>query len=90
MREDGSRYLGPLRSQRQAEAVRDAIHDAVPLRQCSDRLSLRRAVRAACALAGIGRCSAPCEGGTTPGEYARWSIWSPPRGRATSVRSSTR
>jgi DNA polymerase III subunit epsilon len=69
-REDGSRYLGPLRSQRQAEAVRDAIHDAVPLRQCSDRLSLRRAVRAACALAGIGRCSAPCEGGANPAEYA--------------------
>jgi DNA polymerase-3 subunit epsilon len=71
LREDGSRYLGPLRSQRQAEAVRDAIHDAVPLRQCSDRLSLRRAVRAACALAGIGRCSAPCEGGATPAEYAQ-------------------
>ena len=70
MREDGAQYLGPLRSQRQAEAVRDAIHDAVPLRQCSDRLSLRRAVRAACALAGIGRCAAPCEGGATPAEYA--------------------
>ena len=70
VREDGSSYLGPLRSPRQAEAVRDAIHDAVPLRQCSDRLSLRRAVRAACALAGIGRCAAPCEGGTSPEQYA--------------------
>jgi DNA polymerase-3 subunit epsilon len=70
VRADGAAYLGPLRSQRQAETVRDAIHDAVPLRQCSDRLSERRAVRTACALAGIGRCSAPCEGGTTPAEYA--------------------
>ena len=69
VRPDGATYLGPLRSQRQAEAVRDAIHDAVPLRQCSDRLSVRRVVRAACALAGIGRCSAPCEGGATPAEY---------------------
>ena len=69
VRADGSSYLGPLRSQRQAEVVRDAIHDAVPLRQCSDRLSLRRAVRAACVLAGIGRCSAPCEGGATPEQY---------------------
>jgi DNA polymerase-3 subunit epsilon len=59
-----------LRSQRQAETVRDAIHDAVPLRQCSDRLSLRRVVRAACVLAGIGRCGAPCEGGTSPEQYA--------------------
>jgi DNA polymerase III subunit epsilon len=69
VRPDGAAYLGPLRSQRQAETVRDAIHDAVPLRQCTDRLSVRRAVRAACVLAGIGRCSAPCEGGSTPMEY---------------------
>ncbi len=62
VRADGAAYLGPLRSQRQAEAVRDAIHDAVPLRQCSDRLSLRRAVRAACALAGIGRCCGAVRG----------------------------
>jgi DNA polymerase-3 subunit epsilon len=27
-------------------------------------------VRAACALAGIGRCSAPCEGGASPQQYA--------------------
>jgi DNA polymerase-3 subunit epsilon len=70
LRRDGSQYLGPLRSQRQAEAVRDAIHDAVPLRQCTDRLSLRRAVRAACVLAGIGRCCAPCEGEASPEQYA--------------------
>jgi DNA polymerase III subunit epsilon len=69
VRPDGAAYLGPLRTQRQAETVRDAIHDAVPLRQCSDRLSLRRAVRAACVLAGIGRCSAPCEGGASVREY---------------------
>ncbi len=69
IRDDTATYLGPLRSRRQAETVRDAIHDAVPLRQCSDRLSLRRIVRAACVLAGIGRCSAPCDGGTSPHEY---------------------
>ncbi|HLY33462.1 MAG TPA: DEDD exonuclease domain-containing protein [Jatrophihabitantaceae bacterium] len=69
VRADGAAYLGPLRTQHQAEAVRDAIHDAVPLRQCTDRLSLRRAVRAACLLAGIGRCSAPCEGGVVEAEY---------------------
>jgi DNA polymerase-3 subunit epsilon len=49
--------------------VRDAIHDAVPLRQCTDKLSLRRVVRAACALAGIGRCGAPCEGTTSVQQY---------------------
>jgi DNA polymerase-3 subunit epsilon len=70
VRDDGAPYLGPLRSHRQAEAVRDAIHDAVPLRQCSDRLSLRTVVRAACVLAGIGRCGAPCEGRTSREQYA--------------------
>ncbi len=69
VRDDGAAYLGPLRSRRQAETVRDAIHDAVPLRQCTDRLSLGRVVRAACALAGIGRCSAPCEGHVDPAAY---------------------
>lgn len=70
-RADGAAYLGPLRNRRQAETVRDAIHDAVPLRQCTDRLSLRRRVRAACLLAGIGRCLAPCEHGVGPDDYAR-------------------
>jgi len=69
LRADGADYLGPLRTQHQAETVRDAIHDAVPLRQCTDRLSLRRAVRAACLLAGIGRCSAPCEGTASLPDY---------------------
>jgi DNA polymerase-3 subunit epsilon len=31
---------------------------------------VRRIVRAACLLAGIGRCGAPCEGGTSPEQYA--------------------
>ena len=69
VRPDGADYLGPMRSHKQAEAVRDAIHDAVPLRQCSDRLSLRRAVRAACVLAGIGRCAAPCEARASAADY---------------------
>ena len=69
-RPDGAHYFGPLRSARQAEQLRDALHDAVPLRQCTDRLTPGRAIRAACALAGIGRCLAPCEDQITPAEYA--------------------
>jgi DNA polymerase-3 subunit epsilon len=64
-------YLGPLSSKRHAEAVRDAIHDAVPLRQCTDRLSLTRTVRAACMLAGIGRCAAPCEQPARSADYTQ-------------------
>ena len=70
VRDDGRPYLGPLRSQHQAEAVRDAIHDAVPLRQCTDRLSLTKIIRSACALAGMKRCPAPCEHQIDAATYA--------------------
>lgn len=83
VRDDGTAYLGPLRNQRQAEIVRDAIHDAVPLRQCTDRLSLRRVVRAACVLAGIGRCGAPCEGAHRRTSTRRWWGWWPRPGPVT-------
>jgi DNA polymerase-3 subunit epsilon len=67
---DAAHYLGPLRSVRQAEQLRDAIYDAVPLRQCTDLLRPGKPVRAACALAGIGRCSGPCEDSITTLDYA--------------------
>ena len=84
-RADAAHYFGPLRSTRQAEQLRDAIHDAVALRQCTDKLVPGRAVRSACALAGIDRCAAPCEDGMlgeTTGCWPRW--WSTP-GRPTSA-----
>ena len=46
-----------------------AIYDAFPIRQCTARLSPRRATTA-CALAGMGRCCAPCELAVTPEQYA--------------------
>jgi DNA polymerase-3 subunit epsilon len=70
LRPDGSHYFGPLRSSRQAEQLRDAIHDAVALRQCTDKLTPGRRVRSACALAGIHRCPAPCEDAVSPADYA--------------------
>ncbi|MDQ2838750.1 MAG: DEDD exonuclease domain-containing protein [Actinomycetota bacterium] len=71
IRPDGADYFGPLRSTRQAEQLRDAIHDAVPLRQCVDRLTPGRPVRSACTLAGIGKCAAPCEDQMVPEDYHR-------------------
>lgn len=56
--EPGSAWLGPFTSQRTAEHARDAVHDALPLRQCRTRLSPRKA-SSACALAEMG-CPAPC------------------------------
>jgi DNA polymerase-3 subunit epsilon len=64
-RDDRASYLGPFRSARTAEEARAALHDAVPLRQCTQRLTLRsidRGTARTCALADIGRCGAPCDG----------------------------
>jgi len=70
-RPDGAHYLGPLHSRRQADQLRDALHDAAPLRQCNDRLRPGLRVRSACSLAGIGKCAAPCEDAVSVEDYAR-------------------
>ncbi|HEX5541498.1 MAG TPA: DEDD exonuclease domain-containing protein [Micromonospora sp.] len=57
---DDDAYLGPFPSKRSAELAAAAVHDAVPLRSCTPRLSTRRRAPA-CALAELGRCLAPCE-----------------------------
>jgi DNA polymerase-3 subunit epsilon len=67
--DDDTFYLGPLGTRRAAELTAAALHEAVPLRQCTDRLSKRRR-SSACVLFGIGRCGAPCEGRQTEEEYA--------------------
>ncbi|HCT79196.1 MAG TPA: DEDD exnuclease domain-containing protein [Micromonosporaceae bacterium] len=51
--------LGPFPGRRTAQAAIDAVHEAIALRQCTTRLSARRA-SSACALAELGRCPAPC------------------------------
>jgi DNA polymerase-3 subunit epsilon len=45
------------------------VHEALPLRQCTTRLS-PAVPSSACALAGMGRCGAPCTGAQSVGEYA--------------------
>ncbi|GLY01793.1 MULTISPECIES: DEDD exonuclease domain-containing protein [Actinoplanes] len=66
--EDGSTHLGPFSSRRTAELAAAGVYDAVPLRQCNHRLSLRSKTPA-CALAELGRCPAPCEHEISPAEY---------------------
>ncbi|RJL31419.1 DEDD exonuclease domain-containing protein [Bailinhaonella thermotolerans] len=69
VKDDGAAYLGPFGSGRAAEDARAALHEAVPLRRCNDRLSPRRPTPA-CALHELGRCGAPCEGRETPEAYS--------------------
>ncbi|WP_433497120.1 DEDD exonuclease domain-containing protein [Sphaerimonospora sp. CA-214678] len=70
LKDDGAAYLGPFGSTRAADDARAAVHEALPLRRCTERLSVR-VRRSACVLAEIGRCGAPCDGGESVEAYAR-------------------
>ncbi|WP_250030395.1 DEDD exonuclease domain-containing protein [Paractinoplanes maris] len=66
--DDDAAYLGPFSSRRTAELAAAGVYDAVPMRQCSHKLSVRTPTPA-CALAELGRCPAPCEHKITPEAY---------------------
>ncbi|MFY1672330.1 DEDD exonuclease domain-containing protein [Plantactinospora sp. WMMB334] len=66
-------YLGPFSSRRSAELAAAGVHDAVPLRQCTPRLSVRT-TSPACALAELDRCPAPCEHRISVEEYAARAV----------------
>ncbi|MFJ2029239.1 DEDD exonuclease domain-containing protein [Streptosporangium sp. NPDC087985] len=68
VKDDDAGYLGPFTSTRAAEDARTALHEAIPLRQCTEGITPRTR-RSACALAGLGRCGAPCEGLQSVEEY---------------------
>jgi DNA polymerase-3 subunit epsilon len=65
---DGAAYLGPFGSRRFADLAAAGLYDALPIRQCTHKLSLRTRTPA-CALAELGRCPAPCEHRISPEEY---------------------
>jgi DNA polymerase-3 subunit epsilon len=66
---DGARYFGPFNSRLGAESAIAAVHEVLPLRQCTKRLSTSGR-HADCALAEMGRCGAPCTGGQSVEDYA--------------------
>jgi len=66
---DGARYLGPFGSAGQAELVKAAIEDALPLRRCTMRIGARGG-GSACALLELGRCLGPCTGAVGQEGYA--------------------
>ena len=67
--DSGLLHFGPVRSMEQAGLVIDAITSTIQLRICTPKLSIKKAT-SACALADMGRCSAPCELRVTTDEYA--------------------
>ncbi len=62
-------FLGPFPDRRAADAAVAAVHEAIPLRQCTPRLSLT-VLGSACVLAEMGRCGAPCTGAQSKEQYA--------------------
>ncbi|MCL1800550.1 MAG: DEDD exonuclease domain-containing protein [Promicromonosporaceae bacterium] len=54
-------HIGPFPSSAVAQEAIAAIHAAIPIRQCTQKLAkAARLPVSPCALAGLGRCSAPC------------------------------
>ncbi|MDF1486841.1 DEDD exonuclease domain-containing protein [Tessaracoccus caeni] len=60
--------FGPFRGAGAAREAAATLYDAFALRQCTGRLSARTA-SPACALAELGRCSAPCQLGDAARDY---------------------
>ncbi len=69
VRADGARYFGPFASRASADAAVAAVHEVIPLRQCTGRLSTQ-GTGSECVLAELGRCGAPCTGRQSVAEYA--------------------
>jgi DNA polymerase III subunit epsilon len=69
IRDDKTTYFGPFARRQQTDDVIDALYDAFPIRQCTPKLSLTKP-SPSCALAGMHRCVAPCDGSVSAGEYA--------------------
>lgn len=60
IRDDGAPYWGPFSNRDQADQAMNAVYEGFGIRQCTKRLSATKAT-SPCALAELGRCSAPCQ-----------------------------
>ena len=66
---DHNVYLGPFTNGSAARQAKEALEEVIPLRRCTNAMGARTRF-AACALADIGRCPAPCDGRIDPQRYA--------------------
>ena len=70
-KDDGALYVGPLSSHRVAQRVIEAVHTAVPLRRCTQRVGRTPTRSAPCASAQLGVSTCPCAGGISAADYRR-------------------
>jgi DNA polymerase-3 subunit epsilon len=66
--DDDADYVGPYSSKRTAERAVVALHETFPIRQCGGRMPKVPAL-SACALAEMGKCLSPCNGGVSAEAY---------------------
>lgn len=73
VRDDGAIYLGPLSSARSAQATKEAVEAAVPLRRCNTRIARNKQIEpdSPCVSAQLGIASCPCTGHTGEDAYAQ-------------------
>lgn len=69
VKDDGACYAGPFPRRQAATDAVAAVHEVLPIRQCTTRLARISAAASACLLAEIGRCGAPCRGRQSVEEY---------------------
>jgi DNA polymerase-3 subunit epsilon len=64
-------WCGPFTSRGEAALAVEAIHEALPVRQCTPRITAKSQQRAsACILLDLAKCGGPCIGLQTPDAYA--------------------
>lgn len=63
-------FLGPFPSSQHARLAKEALEDAFPIRRCTRRMAAATRF-APCALADMGRCTAPCDGRIEPESYGQ-------------------
>lgn len=62
--------IGPFASRGAATLAAEALHEALPLRTCTDRLPRGPRRDAGCVRGQLGQCAAPCARSGDPGAYA--------------------
>lgn len=68
-------WSGPYNGIAEAQLAIEAIHEVVPLRQCTKRITARSIPKdSACALFDMGRCGAPCIGIESEDNYVKFTV----------------
>ncbi|CAB5076218.1 unannotated protein [freshwater metagenome] len=63
-------WIGPFASRSDAQLAIECVYEVLPLRQCTPRITIASQKKSsACALAGMGKCGAPCIGDQSTDDY---------------------